>query len=180
VALAAVRPPHVLCKRLAGIAARPLRKTPLFSQLSLCLSRACLGKMIVVIYKWLKKWRVFLTDVAPSEMCKTIEAVSACENTAAGDSPPLPVLSRATFDSFTGVPARNTFFAQPFPCLSRACLRKTMAFLCKRGSEEAFFAPVTRSHAVLVSPLIAKCSVVISPATAGVTTTQRLVVVLPP
>ena len=121
----------------------------------------------------------FLTDVAPSEMCKTIEAVSACENTAAGDSPPLPVLSRATFDSVTGVPAQNAFLSRLFPCLSRACLGKRW-HLCKRGSEEAFFAPVTRSHAVLVSPLIAKCSVVISPATAGVTTTQRLVVVLPP
>jgi hypothetical protein len=34
-----------------------LRKTPLFSQLSLCLSRACLGKMIVFICKWLKRRR---------------------------------------------------------------------------------------------------------------------------
>ena len=35
----------------------PLRKTPLFSQLFLCLSRACLGKMFVFMYKWRKQWR---------------------------------------------------------------------------------------------------------------------------
>ena len=34
-----------------------LRKTPLLSQLFLCLSRACHGKMIVLMYKWRKKWR---------------------------------------------------------------------------------------------------------------------------
>ena len=31
--------------------------TPLLSQLSQCLSRACLGKIIVSIHKWLKRWR---------------------------------------------------------------------------------------------------------------------------
>ena len=35
----------------------PLRKTPLFFEFSLCLSRACLGKMMIYIYKWRKKWR---------------------------------------------------------------------------------------------------------------------------
>jgi hypothetical protein len=34
----------------------PARKRPFF-EFSLCLSRACLGKMLVFIYKWLKKWR---------------------------------------------------------------------------------------------------------------------------
>ena len=35
-----------------------LRKTPLFFEVSLCLSRARLGKMFVfIIYKWRKKWR---------------------------------------------------------------------------------------------------------------------------
>jgi hypothetical protein len=34
-----------------------LRKTPLFFEFPLCLSRACLGKMIVFIHKWRKKWR---------------------------------------------------------------------------------------------------------------------------
>ena len=38
----------------------PLWKTFLFFEFSLCLSRACLGKKIVFIYKWLKKY-VFLT-----------------------------------------------------------------------------------------------------------------------
>jgi hypothetical protein len=31
-------------------------KNGIFFQFSLCLSRACLGKIIVFIYKWLKKW----------------------------------------------------------------------------------------------------------------------------
>jgi hypothetical protein len=31
-----------------------VRKTASFFEVSLCLSRACLGKMIVFIYKWLK------------------------------------------------------------------------------------------------------------------------------
>jgi hypothetical protein len=31
-----------------------VRKTASFFEFSLCLSRACLGKMIVFIYKWLK------------------------------------------------------------------------------------------------------------------------------
>jgi hypothetical protein len=35
--------------------AQAVRKTPLFSQLFLCLSRACLGKMIVYIHELLKK-----------------------------------------------------------------------------------------------------------------------------
>ena len=34
-----------------------LRKTPLFSQLFLCLSRACVGKKMHYMYKWHKKWR---------------------------------------------------------------------------------------------------------------------------
>ena len=34
-----------------------LHKTPLFFEFSLCLSRACLGKKMHFIYKWLKKWR---------------------------------------------------------------------------------------------------------------------------
>ena len=34
------------------------KKTPLFSQLFLCLSRACLGKIIAFLYKLLEKRRV--------------------------------------------------------------------------------------------------------------------------
>ena len=50
--------PRACCGRnTAGRAqAKPgLRKTPLFFEFSLCLSRACLGKMIVYMYKWRKK-----------------------------------------------------------------------------------------------------------------------------
>ena len=36
---------------------RPKRQTVVFFEFSLCLSRVCLGKMIVFIYKWLNKWR---------------------------------------------------------------------------------------------------------------------------
>jgi hypothetical protein len=32
-----------------------LRQNGLFLEFSLCLSRACLGKIIIFIYKWLKK-----------------------------------------------------------------------------------------------------------------------------
>jgi hypothetical protein len=52
--------PRACCGRnTAGRAqAKPgLRKTPLFFEFSLCLSRACLGKMSVFIYKWRKNWR---------------------------------------------------------------------------------------------------------------------------
>jgi hypothetical protein len=35
-------------------AQKQVRKTASFFEFSLCLSRACLGKMIVFIYKWLK------------------------------------------------------------------------------------------------------------------------------
>jgi hypothetical protein len=36
------------------------RKTPLFFEFSLCLSRAWLGKMFVFIYKWRKKRRFWV------------------------------------------------------------------------------------------------------------------------
>ena len=39
-----------------------VRKTASFFEFSLCLSRACLGKMIVFIYKWLKN-AVFRREV---------------------------------------------------------------------------------------------------------------------
>jgi hypothetical protein len=44
-----------------------LRKTPLFFEFSLCLSRACLGKMFVYIYKWRKKWRFLHRAEASSD-----------------------------------------------------------------------------------------------------------------
>jgi len=40
----------------APVAPGACKKTHLFSQLSLCLSRACLGKMIIFIYKWRKRY----------------------------------------------------------------------------------------------------------------------------
>ena len=55
-------------RQLSALQRMPLRKTPLFSQLSLCLSRACLGKMIVFIYKRRKKWR-FRTTELPDRDC---------------------------------------------------------------------------------------------------------------
>jgi hypothetical protein len=56
---------HLCFQRLPGLVGKPvvplvlssLRKTPLFFEFSLCLSRACLGKMMHFIYKWPKKWR---------------------------------------------------------------------------------------------------------------------------
>jgi hypothetical protein len=44
----------------------PVRKTSSFFEFSLCLSRACLGKMIVFIYKWLQK-AVFSAGVASGD-----------------------------------------------------------------------------------------------------------------
>jgi hypothetical protein len=41
---------------------REMRENGTFFEFSLCLSRACLGKMLIFIYKWLKKCR-FLTGV---------------------------------------------------------------------------------------------------------------------
>ena len=38
-----------------GLVGQPCEKTPLSFEFSLCLSRACLGKMIVFIYKWRKR-----------------------------------------------------------------------------------------------------------------------------
>jgi len=35
------------------------RKSGLFLEFSLCLSRACLGKMMHYVYKWRKKWRFY-------------------------------------------------------------------------------------------------------------------------
>eukprot|EP01043_Picozoa_sp_COSAG02_P079206 COSAG02_NODE_18207_length_953_cov_1.612412_1_plen_183_part_01 len=41
---------------------RSLRENGTFFEFSLCLSRACLGKMLIFVYKWLKKCR-FLTSM---------------------------------------------------------------------------------------------------------------------
>jgi hypothetical protein len=47
-----------------------LRKTPLFSQLFLCLSRACLGKVFVFKYEWRKKWRFRTSSRNLSSRCR--------------------------------------------------------------------------------------------------------------
>jgi hypothetical protein len=60
-----------------------LRKTPLFSQLFLCLSRACLGKMVpnVLMNKWRKKWRFPHQPERPMvRVRKAIEANSQRDN----------------------------------------------------------------------------------------------------
>ena len=46
-----------------GAVLRLLGENGIFLEFSLCLSRACLGKIIHFIYKWLKKCR-FLTSIA--------------------------------------------------------------------------------------------------------------------
>ena len=52
---------HLLCDRFCGIKrARRLSENTCLFEFSLCLSRACFGKMIVFMYKWLKR-RVFRT-----------------------------------------------------------------------------------------------------------------------
>jgi hypothetical protein len=44
-----------------------LRENGTFLEFSLCLSRACLGKMLIFIYKWLKKCRFRTCMLQPSE-----------------------------------------------------------------------------------------------------------------
>eukprot|EP01046_Picozoa_sp_COSAG06_P044261 COSAG06_NODE_5935_length_3200_cov_10.149952_3_plen_75_part_00 len=72
----------------------------LFFEFSLCLSRACLGKMITFIYQWLKKdRRRFLTCIQRDE--EQQRSAATCE---------------------------KRLFSQLFLCLSRACLGKVMSF----------------------------------------------------
>jgi hypothetical protein len=47
-------------------------ETPLFFEFSLCLSRACLGKIIIFIYKWRKNTR-FLTSAVASQICCRVQ-----------------------------------------------------------------------------------------------------------
>jgi hypothetical protein len=46
-------------------------QTPSFFEFSLCLSRACLGKMIVFIYKWRKNLRIHQTQFKRAHLAKT-------------------------------------------------------------------------------------------------------------
>jgi hypothetical protein len=50
-------------RRSCRLPARPAKNATLFFEFSLCLSRACLGKMFSFIYKWRKKWRFSHRDV---------------------------------------------------------------------------------------------------------------------
>ena len=55
--IALVRQPGVL----TGVGSALRKTTPLFGVLSLCLSGACLGQMIILMYQWHRKNVIFLT-----------------------------------------------------------------------------------------------------------------------
>jgi hypothetical protein len=73
------------CLQLSLQRADTLRENGTFFEFSLCLSRACLGKIIHFIYKWLKKCR-FLADgsaqagraIAPRRPCPASRGALAC------------------------------------------------------------------------------------------------------
>jgi hypothetical protein len=85
----------------------PARKRHFF-ELSLCLSRACLGKRMHFIYKWRKKCR-FLTDEEVHQHVRRHEDVDA------------EVALRKNGGLFVSFPL----------CLSRACLVKMFVFMYK-------------------------------------------------
>eukprot|EP01046_Picozoa_sp_COSAG06_P037655 COSAG06_NODE_4273_length_4410_cov_5.289754_6_plen_101_part_00 len=60
-----------------------------FFEFSLCLSRACLGKMIVFIYKWRKKWAFNLLTWTE----RIISTIASCR-LALDDQPVGPVLTQ--------------------------------------------------------------------------------------
>jgi hypothetical protein len=84
----------------------------------LCLSRACLGKMIIFIYKWLK---TPFSHLPRGEFAVTKRPVS-----------------------MVVIPCGKHPFSQLlslFPCLSRACLGKKMILSIKLAQKGACFAP---------------------------------------
>jgi hypothetical protein len=87
-------------------------------EFSLCLSRACLGKMIVYIYKWRKR-----TVFSP-----------AGARTAPKYSPSWPLAaSPSRHSSATSSPLQKQSFAfKTFLCLSGACLGKSIRVLFER------------------------------------------------
>jgi hypothetical protein len=94
-----------------------LRKTPLFSQLFLCLSRASLGKTTVFIYEW-RKSGVFRTEALPSPTLASCRPAPApCRKTTCGQTPP--------------------FLSQLFLHLYRACLGKSIC-LRESGAKKPF------------------------------------------
>ena len=55
------------CLRVGAGRVDALHKTPLFFECSLCLSRACLGKMIIFIYKLLQKGPFSHTELSVAQ-----------------------------------------------------------------------------------------------------------------
>jgi hypothetical protein len=57
---------------------QPYKKTRLFFEFSLCLSRACLGKVIVLTIKWHRKVRVFSPPVC-NPVCRCRSRYYRCQ-----------------------------------------------------------------------------------------------------
>ena len=94
-----------------------LQQNGLFLEFSLCLSRACLGKVIIFLYKWVKN-TVFSPASNPSDQLPT--AHTARRN------------------------RKTPLFLSAFPCSFRACLGKMMPFHhCKTGSKKIDVLPAT-------------------------------------
>ena len=105
-----------------------LHKTPLFSQLFLCLSRACLGKTIVFIYK--------NVTGATNGVFRTGEGISLSsvvsfhvvplsllvENETMGAFAPRPTMTRSTELFPSRLRDNVVLFVEFSLCLSRACL----------------------------------------------------------
>jgi hypothetical protein len=103
-----------------------LREKVFYGVLSLCLSRACLGKMFVFvfIYKWLKKpfsltscgnYSAQNLPPAPPTRTRNHRQESACRTAHSCENTHISFLSAA--------------FPQLFLCLSRACLGKKMTII---------------------------------------------------
>eukprot|EP01046_Picozoa_sp_COSAG06_P008785 COSAG06_NODE_449_length_15623_cov_50.097204_3_plen_171_part_00 len=136
-------------------AACSVRKTASFFEFSLCLSRTCLGKMIVFIYKW-RKNTVFRRATSVSDDDTSEASVSVAgrrtgltsedeeeeeklvlENLLCADRPVRCAFSQA----FRSHPHRHAahslarshhaLFFEFSLCLSRACLGKMFVFICK-------------------------------------------------
>jgi hypothetical protein len=124
-----------------------LHKSCLLSQLLLSLSRACLGKMVVLVHKWLRKGVLRTappTALLTSSPLVTSTTAAPLPNT---DSPMLPksagtlppgkvTLSSMSRQSPSAACSRSSLrkthlFSQLFQCLSRACLGQMFVFIYK-------------------------------------------------
>ena len=109
-----------------------LRKRHSFLEFSLCLSRACLGKKFVFIYKWLKKWRVsHPVSVSPPPLT-SLEAPSAASSSSSPLALPLPRPDEET-----------PLFLEFSLCVSRACLGKIIVFVYE-WLKKTVFSPARR------------------------------------